>query len=475
MEKKSINLETLNDLSKDILLSLSAKGEIIYINRAGEEELFQAIKQTSIAEVFSATNSKLIMQYIQSCLENKQEYAFEIEERGQYYQAKMVYGSDQEVLVRMSNISEQWRLSQILSETRKRLNFASRIAKIGYWELDLIKRQVSWSDEMFRIFGLDPKSTNIRKNIIKKLMFAEDWKKYRGKIRNILKTGTPEEGMVRIKNQAGKTLYCRYLADYYNYDLYHRKIVGTFQDLTQLMEIQQALEFAKETAESLNKEKSVFFAQASHDLQQPMTALVLFIDNLLSEKLTAEQQILVGKIHDTTKVLRKLLLNLLDISRLDSGGMEAKPEKYTVNQIIKNLVFEFEPVVKSKKIELSEKLCRGYVVTDAFLLERILRNFMDNAVKYTKNKIEIGAKRTKENIIFYVKDNGIGISKEEQNLIFDEYYQSLKVKDNRKKGSGLGLSIVKKMANMLQAEVGVDSEENKGSCFYIKLKNLANF
>ena len=259
MEKKSINLETLNDLSKDILLSLSAKGEIVYINRAGEEELFQAIKQTSIAEVFSATNSKLIMQYIQSCLENKQEYAFEIEERGQYYQAKMVYGSDQEVLVRMSNISEQWRLSQILSETRKRLNFASRIAKIGYWELDLIKRQVSWSDEMFRIFGLDPKSTNIRKNIIKKLMFAEDWKKYRGKIRNILKTGTPEEGMVRIKNQAGKTLYCRYLADYYNYDLYHRKIVGTFQDLTQLMEIQQALEFAKETAESLNKEKSVFF------------------------------------------------------------------------------------------------------------------------------------------------------------------------------------------------------------------------
>ena len=475
MKKNSINLENLNDLSKDILLSLSAKGEIIYINQAGEEELFQGIEQNSIAEFFSASNHKLIMHYVQACLENKQEYVFELEERGQYYEVKMVYGSDKEVFVRMRNVSEQWRLSHILSETRKRLNFASRIAKIGYWELDLIKRQVSWSDEMFRIFGLDPKSTNIRKNIIKKLMFEEDWKKYRGKIRNILKTGMPEEGMVRIKNQEGKTLYCRYLADYYNYDLYHRKIVGTFQDLTQLMEIQQALEFAKETAESLNKEKSVFLAQASHDLQQPMTALVLFIDNLLSERLTAEQQILVGKIHDTTKVLRKLLLNLLDISRLDSGGVEAKPEKYAINQIIKNLVFEFEPVVKSKKIELKENLCRGHMITDAFLLERILRNFMDNAIKYTKDKIEIGAQKTKSETMFYVKDNGIGISKEEQELIFDEYYQSLKVKDNRKKGSGLGLSIVKKMANMLNAEVGVDSKENEGSCFYIKVKNLPNF
>ena len=451
----------LSDLAQDILIIADSQGKVKYKNKTAEKFLPQNNK--------AIASNKLFMHYISESLREKKEQHFQIIYQSKYYQVQ-IFPMEEDVAISMQDITENQSLKHTLSEMVQRLNFASRMAKIGYWELDLAAKTISWSSEMFRIFGIENKNISNKKNIIQEQMCKEDLPRYKDNLRKIMRTGQPEEGVVRILRPDGKMVYCRYMADYINND-YNRKIMGTFQDLTDMLEIQQALVAAKNAAERLNIEKSYFLAQASHDLQQPVSAMNLFINNLLNADLSGKQQFLVGKIYDSAQSLHHLLKNLLNISNLELRGEKANKQEFELYDVLVRIKKEIEYKLESQNINLKIVNCHQKINSDEFLVERILRNFISNALKYTKNKIIIVCKKNKNNIKIMVMDNGIGVSEEEISLIFNPYYQSPKILDNQHNGSGLGLAIAKKTANILGAEVGVLSKPEHGSCFYVKIKN----
>lgn len=320
---------------------------------------------------------------------------------------------------------------------------------------------------MYRIFGIDNPHISDKKNLIREQVFEEDFPIYKEKIAELLKQRHPVEGQVRVRRRDNTIAYCLFKAGLI-YDKTGERIAGTFQDITSMIEIQQALELAKAEADRLNMAKSYFLAQASHDLRQPMQALNMFIAALDEQELTKSQHAIVKKIEASAANLKSLLDNLLDISKLDSGGMDYQPEEFDLQILLQRLCREYKELSLLKGIRLKCRFRQVYIKTDPLLVERIVRNFLSNAFKYARDKIVISCSDGPGGIKISVLDNGVGIAPEDMELIFEDFYQSPAVPENRKNGAGLGLSIVKKISGLLGAAVDVRSRPGRYTVFTLK-------
>lgn len=477
MNNETEKLRFLTNISTNILMNCTIHGLVTYCNKRCTFLFSQSgLSGSHLEDIFDADNALLIKKNIVETIIKEIPQAIQIKHNRRYYNI-YIYPDNGIAALCIEDITERRQLSEVLIETSQRMNFAERTAKLGYWELDLKVKKIFWSAEMFNIFGVQGKNISVKRNIIKEQIVKEDLPLYKEKLRNLIKLGKPVEGMMRIKRSNGKVAHCFFKASLIKNEETH-KIAGTFQDLTDLIEIQYALEAAKATAERLNRAKSYFLAQASHDLRQPMQALAIFIDTLLDENLTKEQHSIVRKIHASAENLRNLLDNLLDISKLEAGGIEAQNFVFNIGGLLSNILQEYKDVATKRHISLKFVPCQYMVDSDSILLERIIRNFLSNAFKYTKDKILVGCRRVGDKLRILVIDNGVGINAEETKLIFDEFYQSTNIHGNKKNGSGLGLTIVRKIADILGAKVGVESRPGHGSCFYLELdaikKSLKN-
>ena len=165
-----------------------------------------------------------------------------------------------------------------------------------------------------------------------------------------------------------------------------------------------------------------------------------------------------------------MLDNLLDMSKLDSDGFKKHENRFNISDLLKKIFFEFHEIARSRGIEFHTSLCHYRVRSDALLIERVIRNLLSNAFKFTTNKVLLGCKREDDYVRVIVMDNGGGIAPEEMEGIFDEFYQSKNINDiNRKKGAGLGLAIVRRISDALHLDIQVKSKLGKGSSFSIKL------
>ena len=213
-------------------------------------------------------------------------------------------------------------------------------------------------------------------------------------------------------------------------------------------------------------------AQASHDLRQPMQALNIFIATLFEEGLSSRQHEILSKIETSAHNLNNLLNNLLDISKLESGGIKYEPQAFNIGQLIKNISHEYSELASCKHIKFHALVHNGEVYSDPILIERIIRNLLSNAFKYAKNKIVLGCKRQQDYIRIMVLDNGPGISDDDKSKIFDEFYQSPQITDNRKHGAGLGLTIVSKIATVIDTKIEITTIPGRGCCFSFLLPLL---
>jgi signal transduction histidine kinase/ActR/RegA family two-component response regulator len=232
------------------------------------------------------------------------------------------------------------------------------------------------------------------------------------------------------------------------------------------------LSAAKEAAEQANQAKSRFLAAASHDLRQPIQAMHLFQDALGSTPLNDEQRRISDYLARSTRSLGEILNVLLDVSRLDGGMVKPHPEMLSVRNLLGTMEAEFAPLALAKGLRFKLFFPNRplMVNTDAQLLHGLLRNLIDNALKYTESGgLLIGARRRGNRILLQVWDTGIGIAPEHLDAIFDEYFQVGNPQRDSTKGLGLGLSIVKRVAAILGGRVSCRSRPNKGSVFEISL------
>lgn len=247
---------------------------------------------------------------------------------------------------------------------------------------------------------------------------------------------------------------------------------GIAIDITERKETELALVTAKEAAESANLAKSKFLAASSHDLRQPLMAINLFLDALLRTPLSQEQVRFAGQLKYSVQSLGEMLNTLLSIAHLDSGVVETALSAVRSGLVFEWVESEFAAMFLDKglRFKLHFPLCDLSFFTDAALLKSMLRNILDNALKFCeRGGVLVGVRRRGKRALIQVWDTGRGIGPEHVGHVFDEYFQVGNRERDRNKGVGLGLSIVMRQARLIGAEVRCRSRLGKGSVFEIDL------
>ena len=224
----------------------------------------------------------------------------------------------------------------------------------------------------------------------------------------------------------------------------------------------------KNAAERANRAKSTFLAAASHDLRQPVHALGLFAATLRGTVLSSEGLRLLDQIEASIGALDGLFAALLDISRLDAGTVEVSPRAFAIAPLIARLCREHLAEAEAKNLRLRWHGGDAVLHSDPVLIERILRNFIANGLRYTETGgVLVACRRRGGHALLQVWDTGIGIPAELQDRIFEEYVQIGNPQRDRAKGLGLGLAIVRRLARLLGQRVTLRSIPGQGSCFEI--------
>jgi Na+/proline symporter/CheY-like chemotaxis protein/two-component sensor histidine kinase len=237
----------------------------------------------------------------------------------------------------------------------------------------------------------------------------------------------------------------------------------------ELTRLNSELAFAKSTAEEANISKTRFLAAASHDILQPLNAARLYVTSLVERQDGGEDARLVGNIDDSLEAIEEILGALLDISRLDSGAMTPSISSFRMSDLMRSLEVEFTPVAKARKLKLTFVPCSLPVTSDRVLLRRLLQNLISNAIKYTpKGRVLVGCRRKGKSLAIGIYDTGVGIPVLKRTEIFKEFHR-LDQGARIARGLGLGLSIVERLARVLNHGIAVDSNRSGGSRFSVTM------
>lgn len=255
-------------------------------------------------------------------------------------------------------------------------------------------------------------------------------------------------------------------------------IINILGDITRSQRYRMELEDAKEFAESLLARREQFMAAITHDLRSPLTTVMGYTDLIRKTDLDEKQKHYLTQIRKSSEFILHLVNDLLDLSKLEAGKMLVENISFNPKKLIEDTVNNIIPAEKKKDVEIeinTSSETNAQIQSDPFRIKQILANLISNAWKFTeKGSIVISAKlqeaRKDEHILeISVKDSGIGISKEMQDSIFEEFSQEDSSIEKRFGGSGLGLAITKRLTELLKGEIKVESEPGEGSEFIISI------
>ena len=250
--------------------------------------------------------------------------------------------------------------------------------------------------------------------------------------------------------------------------IHNERLVGALEDRTAQLQ-QQTL-----AAERAERDKTRFLAAASHDLRQPMHAISMLVGLLTTRAASGDREVL-DRLERSVEAMDRLFSTILDLSKLDSGVVKPSITTIPLRSIFDSIEVHFAPQAASKGLALTVFPSRAIVRTDRVLLDRILRNFVSNAIKYTiRGRVLVGCRRRGNKLLVAVWDTGVGLAAENLEQIFEEYYRVAGVARDRNEGLGLGLAIVKRLARLLGSSVETVSVPEQGSRFGLEV-SLAGY
>ncbi len=245
-----------------------------------------------------------------------------------------------------------------------------------------------------------------------------------------------------------------------------RRNIESSPILKQLDDDRTKAEALSKQTQTTMKRKNNFIATASHDLRQPLQAIGLFIESLNQQITDVDQKKTLAKMKQSSRDLNELLNSILDISKLDAEAVTVNRTHFKLAPLLKSIEDEFESEALRKSIALHISSSNSVVHTDNLLLSRILKNLINNAVKYTTNgSVNLLTEVDEDHLIIRVKDTGPGIPKEQYQTVFNEYHQIEEQHTQPNFGQGLGLSIVKRLVELLKLDITLDSEADRGTQF----------
>ena len=246
----------------------------------------------------------------------------------------------------------------------------------------------------------------------------------------------------------------------------------------QLLAEKRIADDARRAAEAATRSKTQFFAAASHDLRQPLQAIGIYC-SLLRKRAQGPLVPLVRNLSTGVETLSKLVEELLEISRLDSGAIQPQVESASLAEMFLVLQREFLPLAAAKRLDLRIRPTQLCVMSDPLLLSRVLRNLMTNAIRYTaRGGVLLGARRRGETVHIEVWDTGPGIHEQELGRVFEEFYRGESSKSevgvaHGSGGFGLGLSIVRRICNVLGHRMSIRTRPGFGTMFRVAVPRSA--
>lgn len=247
-------------------------------------------------------------------------------------------------------------------------------------------------------------------------------------------------------------------------------MVITVHDITHLKHVEEELKQARAKAENADRAKSVFLANMSHEIRTPLNAIVGFSELLASASTDEEKTQFFEIVQSNNEMLQQLIADILDLSKIEAGTLEFIFSDVDVSQLMSDLEqqFRMRMVDMGNRVQIvretPEKVFTMH--TDRNRLAQVVSNFMTNAMKFTsEGSITLGFRPIEDGLYFYVRDTGSGISREKLPHVFDRFVKL----EQEKNGTGLGLSICQTIVHKLGGEIGVESEQGKGSTFWFTL------
>jgi signal transduction histidine kinase/CheY-like chemotaxis protein len=247
--------------------------------------------------------------------------------------------------------------------------------------------------------------------------------------------------------------------------------VGAIRSRFEIADLAESLKLQKEVAEAASQSKSRFLAAASHDLRQPVHSLSLFVGALAAQPQNAEGTRLITHIRSTVESLGTLFDSLLNISKLDANTVQPVLKAVDLRQLLQKICDAEAAPAQDKGLALHLNVPSLIVTTDPILLDRVIRNLVANAVRYTdQGAVVISARLRAGRVLVRVGDTGIGIPPDMLETVFDEFVQLHNAERDRNQGIGLGLSIVRRLATLLQIKLTFRSRVGRGSVFSLWLE-----
>ncbi|WP_083392206.1 PAS domain S-box protein [Bacillus sp. MUM 13] len=298
--------------------------------------------------------------------------------------------------------------------------------------------------------------------------FTEN-KSFSDEIQGIINAGLPNSTLVKSdRGHVYRLNYIPVLLEGKN-----KVNLWTFEDFTEISELQMQTQNAKEEAETANMAKSDFLSKMSHELRTPLNGILGFAQLLgLDKELNAKQQKFISEIQTSGGHLLSLINEVLDLSRIETGSLKVSIELVNIKDIINECIGMVTPLAEKRKIKIAEllnNLDHCFVKADPIRLRQVLLNLLDNAIKYNheNGEIHIYGEKGMNDITIFLKDTGIGINSDKLTAIFEPFYR---IKNNTSiEGTGIGLSLTKQLVEVMYGEIGVSSTAGHGSIFWFSL------
>lgn len=363
-----------------------------------------------------------------------------------------------------------------LKQNEKRWNRAQEVANVGNWEYSFETQSLWGSKQTFKNLKLKKGKTPVYTRHIFQRIHPDDLKRVSRKLKKLQISNKKLHLEFRLKPTDSNNTFVLVRAEViYDLNLKPTKISGTIQNITKQKIVENELVKAKEKAEESDRLKSAFLSNMSHEIRTPMNAIIGFSDLLADASFSKEERKEhVRVIQCNSKQLINLIDDIIDIAKIEANQINIREYNCDLTLLMKEIYKTFIHQSHSElelKLNIPEYKLDIIILTDSFRLLQIITNLLSNAFKFTDTgTIEFGYSIKENDMLeFFVRDTGIGISKEAQKIIFERFRQA---KDSNKRlygGTGLGLAICKYMIQLMKGDIWIESETNQGSTFYFTL------